>query len=184
MRLPRHSGARWPGRASGRTYDDPDRSSCPDATQRYKSRRLATCQPQRRVSEQVLLGNPTPLTGGRVSSHSAPQLPHLRQVQAGLRAPEQRREAPADRSGAQRGLAPDRGAGAHRGTEGTEIEGGDFARSLRQEVRRELLPGDTPMLAYRCAQCQRWCINPRSHRLARSRVCLDCYVQYLDGVRS
>ena len=101
-----------------------------------------------------------------------------------LRAPEQRSEAPAERSGAQRGLAPDRGAGAHRGTAGTEIEGGDFVRSLRQEVRRELLPGDTPMLAYRCAQCNRWCINPAEHRLARSRVCLDCYVQYLDGVRS
>ncbi len=35
-----------------------------------------------------------------------------------LRAPEQRREAPADRSGAQRGLALDRGAGAHERPEG------------------------------------------------------------------
>ena len=173
MRLPRHSGARWPGRASGRTYDDPDRSSCPDATQRYKSRRLATCQPQRRVSEQVLLGNPTPLTGGRVSSHSAPQLPHLRQVQAGLRAPEQRREAPADRSGAQRGLAPDRGAGAHRGTEGTETTHG----AVRVVGLTSRL--DAKQTAYRCEDCGANCINPRSHVLTRARVCTGCLRAYL-----
>jgi formylmethanofuran dehydrogenase subunit E len=35
------------------------------------------------------------------------------------------------------------------------------------------------LLAYRCANCDERCINPRSTTLASSRVCLGCYLRYL-----
>lgn len=55
---------------------------------------------------------------------------------------------------------------------------------LRAEVVDELTTDiDADHRAYTCAQCDHGCINPRTHRLARAGVCLDCYVSYLSSYR-
>lgn len=59
-----------------------------------------------------------------------------------------------------------------------------FAGELRAQVEEELTTDlDADHRAYTCAQCDHGCINPRTHRLARAGVCLDCYVSYLSSYR-